>query len=78
MDGIEVEDFPYINSHSTMLPWTPSKSSDPFAHICPPFLYPWAVEKHVTMNTNGQSIFCRSTVLFVRNLGDLAALLTPN
>ena len=38
-----------IRAHSKSnvftVPWTPSKSLDPFTHICPPFLYPYAVEK---------------------------------
>ena len=36
----------HSKSKRFMAPWTPSKSLDPFTHICPPFLYPLAVEKH--------------------------------
>ena len=59
-----------------MVPWTHSKYLDPFTHICPLFLYPWAVEK--PMNTNGHLILRRSTPSLVWNLGDLAAWLTRN
>ena len=29
-----------------MLPRAPSRSVDPLPHVCPPFLYPWAVKEH--------------------------------
>ena len=30
----------HSKSNAFMVPWTPSKSLDPFTHICPPFPYP--------------------------------------
>ena len=35
----------HSKSNMFTVPWTPSKSLDPFTHICPPFLYPYVVEK---------------------------------
>ena len=44
--------------------WTPSKALDPFTHICPPFLYPWAVEKHHEHQRAPHQLFCCSTLTY--------------